>query len=62
MSMSAMERASATTAHSVPARLDRIPPFSMHRRMCTAVGFANFFDRYGIFLGVLAAVLAEPWG
>jgi putative MFS transporter len=35
----------------------------MHRRMAVAVGFANFFDVYDIFLGgVLAAVLAEAWG
>jgi hypothetical protein len=63
MSMFATERAPATTTHSVAARLDRIPPFSLHRRMCVAVGFANFFDLYDIFLGgVLAAVLAEQWG
>ena len=31
--------------------------------MAVAVGFANFFDLYDIFLGgVLAAVLAEAWG
>src|SRR4051794_20148752 len=47
---------------SVAARLDRIPPFRLHRRMGIAVGFACFFDLYDIFLGgVLAAVLAEPW-
>src|SRR4051812_14566183 len=35
----------------------------MHKRMAVAVGFANFFDLYDIFLGgVLAAVLAEEWG
>jgi putative MFS transporter len=48
---------------SVAARLDRIPPFGLHRRMGVAVGLANFFDLYDIFLGgVLAAVLAESWG
>ena len=47
----------------VAARLDRIPPFKLHRRMGVAVGFGNFFDLYDIFLGgVLAAVLAEAWG
>ncbi|HEY7075288.1 MAG TPA: MFS transporter [Solirubrobacteraceae bacterium] len=47
---------------SVAARLDRIPPFKLHRRMGIAVGFGNFFDLYDIFLGgVLAAVLAEEW-
>src|SRR5690242_13431705 len=47
---------------SVAARLDRIPPFKLHRRMGIAVGFGNFFDLYDIFLGgVLAAVLAESW-
>ena len=61
--MFATEGAPATTTHSVAARLDRCPPFSLHRRMCVAVGLANFFDLYDIFLGgVLAAVLAEQWG
>ncbi len=47
---------------SVAARLDRIPPFRMHRRLGIAVGFANGFDLYDIFLaGVLAAVLAVQW-
>jgi putative MFS transporter len=55
-------RARPTTG-SVAARLDRIPPFGLHRRMGIAVGFGNFFDLYDIFLGgVLAAVLAESWG
>ena len=58
-SRSRMPSASSPT---VAARLDRIPPFRMHRRMAVAVGFANFFDLYDIFLGgVLAAVLAETW-
>jgi putative MFS transporter len=47
---------------SVAARLDRIPPFSLHRRLAVAVGLANGFDLYDIFLGgVLAAVLTVPW-
>lgn len=47
---------------SVAARLDRIPPFRMHRRLGIAVGMANGFDLYDIFLaGVLAAVLAVQW-
>jgi putative MFS transporter len=51
-----------TPRTSVAARLDRVPPFRMHRRMGVAVGLANFFDLYDIFLGgVLAAVLAEQW-
>src|SRR3954470_7600087 len=54
---------SATSGVTVAARLDRIPPIRMHKRMAVAVGFANFFDLYDIFLGgVLAAVLAEEWG
>jgi MFS transporter, putative metabolite:H+ symporter len=58
------ERRAVTTGRiSVAARLDRIPPFKLHRRMGVAVGFGNFFDLYDIFLGgVLAAVLAEQWG
>jgi len=54
---------SAIAGPTVAARLDRIPPIRMHKRMAVAVGFANFFDLYDIFLGgVLAAVLAETWG
>lgn len=58
------ERRSVTAGRiSVAARLDRIPPFKLHRRMGVAVGFGNFFDLYDIFLGgVLAAVLADEWG
>jgi MFS transporter, putative metabolite:H+ symporter len=55
--------ASAAAGRSVAARLDRIPPVRMHKRLSVAVGFANFFDLYDIFLGgVLAAVLAPAWG
>jgi MFS transporter, putative metabolite:H+ symporter len=47
---------------TIAARLDRIPLFSMHRRLAVVVGLGTFFDLYDIFLGgVLAAVLAEPW-
>lgn len=47
---------------SVAARLDRIPPFRMHRWLGVAAGLANGFDLYDIFLaGVLAAVLAVQW-
>ena len=54
---------SPVSSTTVAARLDRIPPIRMHRRMSVAVGFANFFDLYDIFLGgVLAAVLADAWG
>ncbi len=54
---------SARSSTTVAARLDRLPPIRMHKRMAVAVGFANFFDLYDIFLGgVLAAVLAEEWG
>jgi putative MFS transporter len=53
----------AAGGRGVAARLDRIPPIRMHRRLSVAVGFANFFDLYDIFLGgVLAAVLAPAWG
>ena len=56
-------RMPSASGPTVAARLDRIPPIRMHRRMSVAVGFANFFDLYDIFLGgVLAVVLAETWG
>ncbi len=51
---------SPVSSTTVAARLDRIPPIRMHRRMSVAVGFANFFDLYDHLLGgMLAAVLAE---
>jgi len=54
--------ADTATGQTVSARLDRIPLFSMHRRLAVVVGLGTFFDLYDIFLsGVLAAVLAEPW-
>jgi putative MFS transporter len=47
---------------TLAARLDRLPPFSTHRRLVLVIGLGTFFDLYDIFLGgVLAAVLAEPW-
>jgi putative MFS transporter len=47
---------------SVAARMDRIPLFSLHRRLAIVVGLGTFFDLYDIFLaGVLAAVLAGDW-
>jgi MFS transporter, putative metabolite:H+ symporter len=52
----------AASTVSVAARLDRIPLFSMHRRLAIVVGIGTFFDLYDIFLGgVLAAVLADSW-
>jgi MFS transporter, putative metabolite:H+ symporter len=42
--------------------MDRIPIFSLHRRLALVVGLGTFFDLYDIFLGgVLAAVLADEW-
>ncbi len=61
--MTSLTTGSPGVRPSVAARLDRIPTFRMHRRLSVAVGFANFFDLYDIFLGgVLAAVLAPVWG
>src|ERR1700754_1106188 len=47
---------------TIAARIDRIPLFSLHRRLAIVVGLGTFFDLYDIFLGgVLAAVLADDW-
>src|SRR3954453_9165570 len=47
---------------TVASRLDRLPLFSLHRRLAVVCGIGTFFDLYDIFLGgVLAAVLAEEW-
>ena len=52
----------AAVSPTLAARLDRLPPFSTHRRLVLVIGLGTFFDLYDIFLGgVLAAVLAEPW-
>jgi putative MFS transporter len=54
--------AAGRRAPTIAARLDRIPLFSMHRRLAFIVGIGAFFDLYDIFLGgVLAAVLTEQW-
>jgi putative MFS transporter len=48
---------------SIAARIDRLPVFSMHRKLLVVLGLGTFFDLYDIFLGgVLAAVLTEPLG
>lgn len=40
-----------TTTVNVAGRIDRLPPFSMHRRVLWLVGLGMFFDLYDIFLG-----------
>lgn len=53
----------ASTQVTVASRIDRLPIYSMHRRLTAVIGVGTFFDLYDIFLGgVLAAVLAEPFG
>ena len=47
---------------TIASRIDRLPIFSLHRRLMVVLGIGTFFDLYDIFLGgVLAAVLAEPF-
>lgn len=47
---------------TIASRMDRLPIFSMHRRLMVVLGVGTFFDLYDIFLGgVLATVLAEPY-
>lgn len=45
---------------SVAARIDRLPLFSLHRKLAFILGLGTFFDLYDIFLGgVLAPVLTK---
>src|SRR5919205_654940 len=57
---SLMEARSETI--TIASRIDRLPIFSLHRRLMVVLGIGTFFDLYDIFLGgVLAAVLAVPF-
>ncbi|MCL6438813.1 MAG: MFS transporter [Rubrobacteraceae bacterium] len=50
------------TRITIASRLDRLPVYSMHRRLIAVLGVGTFFDLYDIFLGgVLAAVLADTF-
>jgi MFS transporter, putative metabolite:H+ symporter len=45
---------------TVASRIDRLPLFSLHRKLALILGLGTFFDLYDIFLGgVLAPVLAK---
>ena len=45
---------------TVAARIDRLPLFSLHRKLAVVLGLGTFFDLYDIFLGgVLAPVLTK---
>ncbi len=51
-----------TTRVTIASRIDRLPIYSLHRRLMLVLGVGTFFDLYDIFLGgVLAAVLAGPF-
>ncbi|HEX4202636.1 MAG TPA: MFS transporter [Ktedonobacteraceae bacterium] len=48
---------------TIAARLDRLPLFSLHRKLATVLGLGTFFDLFDIFLGgVLAPILAKVYG
>ena len=62
-----MTSPTSTLARSTPlgiaARLDRLPVSRWHWMLTIVVGLAAFFDVYEIYMGgVLASVLAKPWG
>ncbi len=47
---------------TIAARIDRIPLFSLHRKLAAVLGLGTFFDLYDIFLGgILAPVLAKAF-
>ncbi len=47
---------------TVAARMDRLPLYSMHRKLAFVLGVGTFFDLYDIFLGgLLGAVLASVY-
>ena len=63
MASTGMVGAGSARRVTVASRLDRLPLFSLHRRLAAICGVGTFFDLYDVFLGgVLAAVLAEEWG
>ncbi len=47
---------------TIAARIDRLPLFSLHRKLALILGLGTFFDLYDIFLGgVLAPVLTKTF-
>src|SRR5579859_543075 len=52
----------STPQITVAARIDRLPLFSLHRKLAIVLGIGTFFDLYDIFLGsVLVTVLTKPY-
>ncbi len=48
------------TQVTIAARMDRLPIFSLHRKLALVLGLGTFFDIYEVFLGgVIGAVLAK---
>jgi putative MFS transporter len=48
---------------TVAARIDRLPLFSLHRKLAVVLGLGTFFDLYDVFLGgILAPILAKVYG
>jgi MFS transporter, putative metabolite:H+ symporter len=46
----------------IAARMDRLPIFSLHRKLALILGLGTFFDIYEVFLGgVVGAVLAKTY-
>ncbi|GAC1358932.1 MAG: MFS transporter [Ktedonobacteraceae bacterium] len=52
----------ASKQGTIAARIDRLPLFSLHRKLALVLGLGVFFDLYDIFLGgVLAPVLTKAF-
>lgn len=50
------------TKITIAARMDRLPIFSLHRKLAVILGLGTFFDIYEVFLGgVIGAVLARVY-
>jgi putative MFS transporter len=48
---------------TVAARIDRLPLFSLHKKLAFVLGLGTFFDLFDIFLGgILAPVLTKAYG
>lgn len=51
-----------SSSYTVASRIDRLPLYSLHRKLAVVLGLGTFFDLYDIFLGgLLAAVLTKPF-
>ncbi len=53
---------SSPAAHSIAARMDRLPPSRFHRRFLSAIALGAWFDYYDNFLASSLAVILPAAG